>query len=589
MAKKNYSSAFNIINLLTNEVKSNRNLSKESDAFYFVSLKYFLGLDDSVIDSDITDLSYITGGNPKGNNRDAGIDAIHIDEAKNTIYLFNFKYSNKDNFKNFPSDETDKILSYIDNLYSYDKNKNYYFNNKLDSKTRDIINILGQGITTIKVILASNYYAGLENTKKVLFEQALADKGSRIFLEEFHLPQLIEKYLNRNRVNYTGVCNVDQNAMFPKKTNDRVDLFIFKMNALDLLKLFANDRSLRERKQPINDNEIVGISVDELLFEDNVRIFLTKTNKTNKQIMETARKSSKDFFFYNNGITIVCDKCDIRGGQQNTIMLYNYQVVNGGQTIHSLFETAKVDYKCLKNVDVLCRVFAGTEEDKKCKIARYTNSQTAVKERDLSSLDYVQKLLNEEFLLHNLYYERKDKQYKGQVSIKYRYDSARVGQLLLAFKLNKPNIARTRMKEVFSESYVNQIFDETISAEYIIQLYKLKEWLMEDVLDYKDYNKNSKLYIIYFYKLVYEKYTNATDEDILKLDYNKIRQNPYANSCKNAVYKILKHIIEKKKSSETTYDDSNYFKTEQPIEDFKNVLSNFDTMDLFENSDINTK
>ena len=103
---ENYRSGFNIVATLVDEVKTRRNLSKESDAFYFVGLKYFLQEDDEdKIDGMITDLSYVQAANVRGSNVDMGIDAVHI--RNGIVYLFNFKYG-KD-FKpnnNFPSDET---------------------------------------------------------------------------------------------------------------------------------------------------------------------------------------------------------------------------------------------------------------------------------------------------------------------------------------------------------------------------------------------------------------------------------------------------------------------------------------------------
>ena len=583
MANDKYISSYNIVDILTNEVKSRRHLLNCSDAFYFVDLKYYLNISEDQIHDAITDLSYVKKQSVFGVDRDNGIDVIYIDRSNKIIYIFNFKYScNKEKLKNYPSDECDKILSYLDIVFSYDRTKEYYFNEKLKQKTEEIVDFLGEELVTIKIVFASNYYQGLESTKKTVFEENLRGKGSNIQFEEFHLNDFMDKYLIRNHKEYKGICAVDKDMMFPKSLNSEVSLFVVKIKAIDLLKLFINDKIKREQKQPLSPMEIKESAIEEDLFDDNVRIFLSKNNITNKKIIETARQNPREFFFYNNGVTIICDSCKIMGGAPSSIKLLNYQVVNGGQTIHAIYEAAHADYNCLYDIEILCRIFAGTDENKRSKIARYTNTQTPVTERDLSSLDYVQKLLSEEFALLGLYYERKANQYKSKVSRKYRYDSWRAGQLLLAFKLGKPNIARSNKKEVFSDNYVEKIFDGTVSAKEIIQLYKLDAFLKADVGQYRQYCKNAWLYLLYFYRLVFEKYRGEIYKEkipnTLDSDFDNIKSNSFEDRCKKVTLKLLKMIVEKKKSTyseEYLYDDSNYFKREQPINDFIDILETY--------------
>lgn len=586
MAKEKYISAYNIAKKLTEKVKSSRHLSKNSDAFYFVALKYHLGLDDDTIDECITDLSYGMNSAPNGEFIDNGIDAIYFDRATKTVYVYNFKYQEKAKpNNNYPSDECHKVLSYLDILFNFEEDRNYRFNSRLYSKTKEIVSFMSDDITQIKVIFASNYFDGLEHTKRESFEIQLREKNNTISFEEFHLSELMQKYINRTHCEYVGRCVLDKDLIFPKQTNQNLEFVIAKLSAISLLKLFLEDKSKRESKQSIFPNEIICSKIDDKLFDDNVRIFLTKNNKTNQKIIETAKKNPEDFFYYNNGITIICDSCIITGGNPNKITLKNYQVVNGGQTIHSIFEAAKADYNCLEKIDVLCRVFAGTDEAKQRKIARFTNTQTLVTERDLSSLDYVQILLNEEFELNNLKYERKKNQY-NVYSRKLRYDSHKTGQILLAYKLGKPHIARSSKKEVFSDAYVEKIFDTNVTAEMIVKLYELDAWLRSVSAEYKVYCRNAWLYVLYFYRLVYEKYITEGNGNSDALNVNFTSPGEYSNTCYQCVFRILQYIVEKKKKENEYYDDSNYFKTEIPIRDFNAVLQEYgETIDLLKSTD----
>lgn len=576
MAKEKYISAYNIAKKLTEAVKTSRNLHKNSDAFYFVALKYHLGLNENEIDHCITDLSYGLATAPIGESRDNGIDAIYMDSDSDTVYLYNFKYQESPKYRNYPSDECDKVLSYLDILLNFEDETNYYLNGRLQNLTKEIAEFMSDNIIQIKVVFASNYFEGLERTKKDLFVRNLEEKNSNITFEEFHLNDLMQKYLNRARTKYIGRCPLNRELIFPQKTNQSTEFIIAKVNALSLLKLFLMDKSKRESKNSILPADIVGSKIDDQLFDDNVRIFLTKNNKTNQKIISTAKKQPEDFFYYNNGITIICDSCQVTSGTECKLTLTNYQVVNGGQTIHSIFEAAKSDYNCLGKIDVLCRIFAGTDELHQRKIARFTNTQTLVTDRDLSSLDYIQMLLNEEFELSGLKYERKKNQYKG-FARKIRFDSHKTGQLLLAYKLGKPHIARSSKKEVFAEAYVDKVFDQDVTAESIIKLYLLDAWLRSVSTEYKTYCRNAWLYVLYFYRLVYEKFkvafADVKDSDVLDIDFN----NPcaYARRCYQCTFRVLKHIVEKRKQVDPYYDDSNYFKTELPIKDFNDTLQTF--------------
>ncbi len=580
MSKEIYASAYNIAKMLTEKEKSDRGLTKNSDAFYYVALKYRLGCTDEIIEDSITDLSYVLGNAVNGQLRDAGIDAVYIDREEKEVYLFNFKYQEHLKRKNFPSDECDKMIGYLQTLFAYDSNAEYYFNDKLKSKTQEIVDFMDTNLVKIKVVFASNYFEGLEISKKEVFENALSEINENITFEEFHLSELMHKYIYRDYKSYVGVCAVNKDLMFPKKSNGEVELFIVKIKALDLLKLFVDDERKRLQSQALSPADIVSHGIQEELFDDNVRVYLSKSNKVNKKILETAKNQAQDFFFYNNGVTVLCDKCVINAGTPNKMRLTNYQVVNGGQTIHAIYEAAKADYNCLETVEVLCRIFAGTDENQKRKIARYTNTQTPVTERDLSALDYVQILLSEEFLLKGLYYERKAKQYKGSAPTKLRYDSYKMGQLLLAFALGKPHIARSNKKEVFLQTYVDQIFNKDLTADTIVKLCRLYAWLQSAGAEQKNDCKNAWLYVVYFYKIVFEKYRepleNNTLPEVLDIDFSNPAGDTFAQRCYDVTFKVIKYVIQKKQAEQgLDYDDSNYFKTEYPVREFNDALSRF--------------
>ncbi|WP_289021309.1 AIPR family protein [Desulfobacter postgatei] len=96
----------------------------------------------------------------------------------------------------------------------------------------------------------------------------------------------------------------------------------------------------------VEDGEIHRLFDDhgDKLLERNIRRYLgLHTNRVNTAIHETLcdPKRSDKFYFYNNGITVVCDKFDYNAFQKSDykVQLKNMQVINGGQTCKTIQET----------------------------------------------------------------------------------------------------------------------------------------------------------------------------------------------------------------------------------------------------------
>ncbi|MDC3283375.1 AIPR family protein [Planctomycetota bacterium] len=130
------------------------------------------------------------------------------------------------------------------------------------------------------------------------------------------------------------------------------------------------------------------------LMKSNVRAFLQMT-KINKGIKKTATDEPQKFFVYNNGISATAKRVrgDSTEGSQFDILGFDgFQVVNGGQTVASLHRAKYFEDKDISDVWVqakITEVASELPEDESSRlvanIARYSNSQTAVKDSDFSS------------------------------------------------------------------------------------------------------------------------------------------------------------------------------------------------------------
>ena len=110
------------------------------------------------------------------------------------------------------------------------------------------------------------------------------------------------------------------------------------------------------------------------------------SNKVNKDILETLKDPviKNHFHLLNNGVTIVCDGLTV-DERDNLVTVNNFQVVNGCQTVYTLFRAkAKLDESVRCNV----RIIEGLESFRD-RIAKASNSQTGVKAEQLASLDTV--------------------------------------------------------------------------------------------------------------------------------------------------------------------------------------------------------
>jgi hypothetical protein len=123
---------------------------------------------------------------------------------------------------------------------------------------------------------------------------------------------------------------------------------------------------------------------DGTLFQKNVRKSLGSSNAVNKGIRNTIIGDKRsDFFFFHNGVTVLCNKMEIDGG---ILSLYGLSVVNGCQSLNTILSCSETVKKA-EDAFILFRFYEIPQRDRADKISIYTNSQSAVKARDLRSND----------------------------------------------------------------------------------------------------------------------------------------------------------------------------------------------------------
>jgi hypothetical protein len=129
----------------------------------------------------------------------------------------------------------------------------------------------------------------------------------------------------------------------------------------------------------------------QVLLEKNVRTFLQFKGKVNKGIRNTLREEPDMFFSYNNGISTTASEIELKEEDSNLYItrLYDWQIVNGGQTTASIAASLRDSSVDLTKVFVPMKisVIRDTEnaDDLVKKISTYANSQTSIKNSDFSA------------------------------------------------------------------------------------------------------------------------------------------------------------------------------------------------------------
>jgi hypothetical protein len=128
------------------------------------------------------------------------------------------------------------------------------------------------------------------------------------------------------------------------------------------------------------------------LLERNVRGYLKSSGIINKGIKKTILNEPKKFFAYNNGISILGSDIKYKANNREIFLteIEDFQIVNGGQTISSLYFTKKENISAqIRDVSVLAKVTIIKDKGKSNEIINnislYNNSQNKVSLPDLQA------------------------------------------------------------------------------------------------------------------------------------------------------------------------------------------------------------
>lgn len=265
------------------------------------------------------------------------------------------------------------------------------------------------------------------------------------------------------------------------------------------------------------------------VFNDNIRAYQGDT-PVNREIGKTLE--AKDFSLFtamNNGITIIAKQVAVTGTR---ITLTDYQIVNGCQTSHVLFEKRNVEG--IDNLNLLVKLIASTDREVRNSIIFGANSQTAVMREQLIALSEVQERIEAYYNAvkdtERLYYERRSKQYRGNNKVpayKVINIPTQIKAMVSMFLSEPHNVngyygcivekLQQSTKKIFSDTYQIDIY-YTCGYAY----YKMMDLFDNQILPHQF--KRLKYQLLYAFRLSCDKEFGSMP------DFNSHKMTGY---CKN--------------------------------------------------------
>ncbi|MEM6704383.1 MAG: AIPR family protein [Acidobacteriota bacterium] len=199
------------------------------------------------------------------------------------------------------------------------------------------------------------------------------------------------------------------------------------------------------------------------LFEANVRDYQGRT-EVNREIRDSlARSDQEDFWWLNNGVTIVAAQATQSG---KTLNIEDPQIVNGLQTSRQIFEYFKAGAARDQRL-ILVRIVVPDAEDSRDRIIKATNSQTYIPPASLKATDKVQRDIEDYLKARGLFYDRRKNYYRNQGKpVAKIVGIPKMAQALMAIVLARPDTARARPSSLIkNDSDYSRLFNESHPVE----------------------------------------------------------------------------------------------------------------------------
>ncbi|MCI6237955.1 MAG: AIPR family protein [Lachnospiraceae bacterium] len=421
-----------------------KTISKDR-AFSYMLLKIFFDTDYQDAVECVTD-----GAN------DGGIGFVYYDEEEAKVILCQCKYTQDLDYGDIVA-EIDKMYSTVKNFRigatgSYNEKVCYALQNALDRLPDENSDNIEYDVFTIADIDPNQALRKLESTQHLFPTEAVSIITS----------DAIEKEIQNTLEALSTVADekivIDKPHNFLNYESDTSKGIMCNVSSKSIIRLY---------------NKYAGRG----LFDLNIRKYI-KNAMVDNGINRTLDKDRQDFWFLNNGIIIACKEFSEDG---NTIRLYNFSIVNGGQTT-TLIGSYKGSNK--DEFFIPCKIVAAKDERRASQfftdIAEATNSQKPILAKDLKANAPEMLRLGRLLKKEGVYLEikRGTKKPRG-CTLSLKNDE--LGQLILSFVNQKPGTSRSGKRSIFESTdiyasiYKVDYFKDADKKAFLLDLIKLND------------------------------------------------------------------------------------------------------------------
>lgn len=310
--------------------------------------------------------------------KDQGLDAIYFDTAENTLYLVQSKWS-KNATKTIESGDCQLFIQGIQALIRADFSD---FNERIRHREAEMrANLLTRA--DVRVVLVLGYTS----------PQELADP----------VHKALTAFLNRQN-------NVGEQDVFTLETFNLKRLYLFltgsassKINLTIALSEWGKmDSPYRAFYGQVKLADVAQWAPHgRALWARNLRFYRGAT-EVNEAMGNTAQKDPEWFWYFNNGITLLCNKVQktLINGDARDYGIFECEgvnIVNGAQTVGVVWELSKKDAAHFTALDARVHLrmisLENCPEGFGSDLTRATNTQNRILNRDFAALDSNQQRL----------------------------------------------------------------------------------------------------------------------------------------------------------------------------------------------------
>jgi len=436
-----------------NFIQEKKQIKYDYHAFVYWFIATLYGKDETTIKHTLCDGTH-----------DKGVDAVLIDKVEKTVSVFQSKFEQAGNKTQLKENEV-KLLAVV-REYFKSRKALAAATYKANPATQHLLDEAFQALSnnfTLELVFITTHKTNPAVEPLVRDTLQFTQDQFRVFCYDNILAIMADKsrdFLPANRPYNLPFKSADGVIVRP----DKYKSWILTVSANTLRDMAVN-------------------YPDHLLFRKNVRDFLGSGSETNKRMMETLQdpNEQKNFWFYNNGITILCNDASLNM-EQKYIHLLDPEIINGCQTVTTI-KRCKED----SNSEVLVRVVASQDQVFMDSMIIYQNSSNEVLKRDLKSNDPHQVRLHHEFFKRGWFYEikrgqdfdtraKEDRNIRDQCNFE-GISNSEVAKVL-AVVVKHPSIAASKGDDYFFGEAYEDIFSSDLST-YSCLAPLLLRWLIK--------------------------------------------------------------------------------------------------------------